>query len=170
MLDGYAALPEAERRAKAAGLAPTLRSIASFDKPMVGHFSDDPRVLEFLASTEHPRLAGLGTSCPDHFLRTKVKPLVLDLPASASVEESITRLTTLHEEYRADYQGYYDRNATPDSPGDSGGGSVDHSDPGGGHVLLRGEQADRPGGRGVLSERDQCDARRGRFVHVCPDR
>jgi len=115
-LDGYAALPEAARRVKAAALAPTLRSIASFDKPMVGHFTDDERVLEFLASAEHPRLAALGTSCPDHFLRTKVKPLVLDLPAGASVEESIARLTVLHEEYRADYQGYYDRNATADSP------------------------------------------------------
>ncbi len=94
-LDGYAALPDDQRRAKAAALAPTLRSIASFDKPMVGHFTDDERVLEFLAGSEHPRLAELGTSCPDHFLRTKVKPLVLDLhcgrpgrglhrPASAS--------------------------------------------------------------------------------------
>jgi rhamnose utilization protein RhaD (predicted bifunctional aldolase and dehydrogenase) len=72
--------------------------------------------LEFLASTEHPRLAGLGTSCPDHFLRTKVKPLVLDLPADASVEESIARLEALHEVYRADYQGYYDRNKTEESP------------------------------------------------------
>ena len=54
---------------------------------MVGHFTDDARVLDFLAAAEHPRLAALGTSCPDHFLRTKVKPLVLDLPASASVEE-----------------------------------------------------------------------------------
>ena len=115
-LDGYAALPEAERRAKAAALAPTLRSIASHDKPMVGHFTDVDVVLDFLASAEHPRLAELGTSCPDHFLRTKVKPLVLDLPASASLEDSITRLTQLHEAYRADYQGYYDRNATADSP------------------------------------------------------
>jgi len=115
-LDGYAALPEAERRAKAAALAPTLRSIASSDKPMVGHFTDSDVVLDFLASTEHPRLAELGTSCPDHFLRTKVKPLVLDLPAAATVEESIARLTELHEAYRADYQAYYDRNANADSP------------------------------------------------------
>jgi rhamnulose-1-phosphate aldolase/alcohol dehydrogenase len=115
-LEGYAALPEAERRAKAAALAPTLRSIASYDKPMVGHFTDSDVVLDFLASAEHPRLAALGTSCPDHFLRTKVKPLVLDLPATASVEESIARLRELHEAYRADYQSYYDRNATPDSP------------------------------------------------------
>ena len=115
-LDGYGALPEAERRAKAAALAPTLRSIASADKPMVGHYTDSDVVLDFLAAAEHPRLAELGTSCPDHFLRTKVKPLVLDLPATASVEDSIARLRELHEAYRADYQGYYDRNATPDSP------------------------------------------------------
>ncbi|WP_182525355.1 bifunctional aldolase/short-chain dehydrogenase [Nocardioides dongkuii] len=115
-LEGYAALPEAERRAKAAALAPTIRGIASQDRPMVGHFADHDVVLDFLASSEHPRLAELGTSCPDHFLRTKVKPMVLDLPASASVEESIARLKELAVSYREDYQGYYDRNATPDSP------------------------------------------------------
>jgi rhamnulose-1-phosphate aldolase/alcohol dehydrogenase len=116
LLDGYGALPDDQRRAKAAALTPTLRSLASFDKPMVGHFNDDERVLEFLSSSEHPRLAELGTSCPDHFLRTKVKPLVLDLPADASVEDCIARLRELHEAYRADYQAYYERNATPDSP------------------------------------------------------
>jgi rhamnulose-1-phosphate aldolase len=115
-LDGYAALPETERRAKAAALAPTIRGIASADRPMVGHYNDSEVVLDFLASAEHPRLAALGTSCPDHFLRTKVKPLVLDLPASASVEESIARLQELAVAYREDYQGYYDRNATADSP------------------------------------------------------
>jgi len=115
-LEGFSALPEAERRAKAAALAPTLRSVASQDKVMVGHFTDDPRVLEFLASTEHPRLAALGTSCPDHFLRTKVKPMLLDLPATASVEECLARLSQLHQAYRADYQAYYDRHAGPDSP------------------------------------------------------
>ena len=115
-LDGYAALPEAERRAKAAALVPTIRSIASQDRPMVGHFTDSDVVLDFLAAEEHPRLAELGTSCPDHFLRTKVKPLVLDLPATASVEESIARLLELHTAYREDYQGYYDRHATADSP------------------------------------------------------
>ena len=115
-LEGYGALPEPERRAKAAALAPTLRSIASTDKAMVGRFTDADVVLDFLAAAEHPRLAALGTSCPDHFLRTKVKPLVLDLPATASVEESITRLRELHESYRADYQAYYDRHATAESP------------------------------------------------------
>src|SRR6476661_3429449 len=108
-LEGYAALPDAERRAKAAALAPTIRGIASADRPMVGHFTDADVVL---AHAEHPRLGELGTSCPDHFLRTKVKPLVLDLPADASVEDSIARLQELHEAYRADYQAYYERNAT----------------------------------------------------------
>jgi rhamnulose-1-phosphate aldolase/alcohol dehydrogenase len=116
VLDGYAALPEAERRARAAALVPTIRSIASHDRPMVGHFTDADVVLDFLARAEHPRLAALGTSCPDHFLRTKVKPLVLDLPATASVEDSVARLRDLHTAYRADYQAYYDRHATPDSP------------------------------------------------------
>ena len=73
-------------------------------------------VLEFLSREKLAPLAELGTSCPDHFLRTKVKPLVVDLPATASVEEILARLPELHAAYRADYQGYYDRNATPDSP------------------------------------------------------
>ncbi|WP_028642830.1 bifunctional rhamnulose-1-phosphate aldolase/short-chain dehydrogenase [Nocardioides sp. URHA0020] len=115
-LAGYGALPEAERRAKAAALAPTIRGIASQDRPMVGHFADTDVVLDFLSAAEHPRLAGLGTSCPDHFLRTKVKPLVLDLPSDATVEDSIARLKELAVSYREDYQGYYDRNATPESP------------------------------------------------------
>jgi rhamnulose-1-phosphate aldolase len=115
-LAGYAPLEKAERLAKAAALAPTIRGLASTDMPQVGHFTDSEAVLDFLSSSEHPRLAALGTSCPDHFLRTKVKPLVLDLPAAASVEDSITRLMELHAEYRLDYQAYYDRHATADSP------------------------------------------------------
>ncbi|WDF33158.1 bifunctional aldolase/short-chain dehydrogenase [Arthrobacter agilis] len=115
-LEGYAALPEEERRAKAAALAPTIRGLASTDKAQVGHFTDDPRVLDFLSAEAHPRLGALGTSCPDHFLRTKVKPLVLDLPAGADIESCLLRLRELHTEYRADYAAYYDRHATPDSP------------------------------------------------------
>ena len=119
---GYEPLPLAERRARAAALAPTIRSIASQDvhestgRRMVGHFTDADVVLDFLAREKHPRLAELGTSCPDHFLRTKVKPLVLDLPPTASVEDSLVRLRELHQSYREDYQAYYDRHATPDSP------------------------------------------------------
>jgi len=113
---GFEALPEADRRAKAAALAPTIRGLASTDKPVVGHYTDSDVVLDFLASEKAPALAALGTSCPDHFLRTKVKPLIVDLPADASVEETIARLRELHTAYRADYQAYYDAHATADSP------------------------------------------------------
>ncbi|RPE76105.1 rhamnulose-1-phosphate aldolase/alcohol dehydrogenase [Frondihabitans sp. PhB161] len=115
-LAGYAALEASARRERAAALAPALRGLVSTDRAQVGHFSDDPRILEFLSRAEHPRLAALGTSCPDHFLRTKVTPLLLDLPPTATVDESLARFATLHDEYRADYQAYYDRHATPDSP------------------------------------------------------
>ncbi len=115
-LDGYEPLPAAERRAKAAALAPTIRGIASHDSPMVGHFDDDPAVLEFLARAEHPRLAALGTSCPDHFLRTKVKPMLLDLPATAPVDDCIARLRELHEPYRDEYRTYYETFADESSP------------------------------------------------------
>ncbi|BCW78345.1 bifunctional aldolase/short-chain dehydrogenase [Arthrobacter sp. NicSoilC5] len=115
-LPGYGALPEAERRVKAAALAPVIRGLASTDKAQLGHFSDDAVVLDFLEAAEHPRLGALGTSCPDHFLRTKVKPLILDLPADASIEDSIARLHELHADYREDYQAYYDRHADADSP------------------------------------------------------
>ncbi|TBN58256.1 bifunctional aldolase/short-chain dehydrogenase [Glaciihabitans arcticus] len=116
VLDGYTALPEAERLAKAAALAPSIRGLVSTDRAQVGHFTDVPVVTDFLASSEHPRLGGLGTSCPDHFLRTKVKPLVLDLPATATVEESLARLTELHEQYRLDYAAYYDAHKVEGSP------------------------------------------------------
>jgi rhamnulose-1-phosphate aldolase/alcohol dehydrogenase len=113
---GYEALSQDERRTRAAALAPTIRGLASHDKPMVGHYTDSAVVLDFLASERAPELAALGTSCPDHFLRTKVKPMILDLPATATVEEQIARLEELHVAYRADYQAYYDAHATAESP------------------------------------------------------
>ncbi|MFI9834137.1 bifunctional aldolase/short-chain dehydrogenase [Streptomyces sp. NPDC051913] len=113
---GYEALAEAERRERAAALAPYVRAIASQDRPQVGHFDDSQVVLDFLASAEHPRLAALGTSCPDHFLRTKVAPLVLDLPPAAPLEEAVARLKELHAVYREEYAAYYQRHALPDSP------------------------------------------------------
>lgn len=116
VLPGYEALPESRRREKAAALAPFLRGLASTDRRQVGHFTDTAPVLDFLSRAEHPRLAALGTSCPDHFLRTKVAPLVLDLPADASIEQCKQRLTELHETYRAEYRAYYERYADPDSP------------------------------------------------------
>ncbi|MBZ4015068.1 bifunctional aldolase/short-chain dehydrogenase [Streptomyces purpurogeneiscleroticus] len=116
VVDGFGALPEDVRRERAAALAPVLRGLASTDKPQVGHFTDTEPVLDFLARAEHPRLAALGTSCPDHFLRTKVRPLVLDLPPAAPLDEVIARLKELHEEYRSEYRAYYERHAGPDSP------------------------------------------------------
>ena len=116
LLDGYATLPQTERRARAAALAPLVRGLASTDHPQVGHFTDAAPVLDFLSRAEHPRLAALGTSCPDHFLRTKVRPLVLDLPAAAPLAEAAERLQELHAEYRREYAAYYDRHATADSP------------------------------------------------------
>src|SRR5664279_5245571 len=115
-IPGYGPLPKAERDARAAALLPFVRGLASTDRPQVGHFTDSAPVLEFLSSAEHPRLAALGTSCPDHFLRTKVRPLVLDLPPTTPFEELVARLRELHEAYRADYRAYYERHAGPDSP------------------------------------------------------
>ncbi|MFF8423654.1 bifunctional aldolase/short-chain dehydrogenase [Streptomyces sp. NPDC016566] len=116
VIEGYEALPERERRERAAALAPYVRSIASQDRPQAGHFDDSEVVLDFLSRAGHPRLATLGTSCPDHFLRTKVRPLVLDLPPSAPLEEAVARLRELHAAYRAEYAAYYRRHALPDSP------------------------------------------------------
>lgn len=116
VIAGFEALPAEERRAKAASLFPLIRGLASTDRSQVGHFDDSPAVLEFLAAEEHPRLAALGTSCPDHFLRTKVRPMVLDLPPAASDEEVSVRLKELHQSYRDDYARYYDEHAEADSP------------------------------------------------------
>lgn len=116
VVPGNEPLPEAERRAKAAALFPTVRGLASTDHPQVGHYTDADVVLDFLAREKLAPLAELGTSCPDHFLRTKVKPLVVDLPATAGVEEITKRLKELHAAYRDDYRAYYERHATPDSP------------------------------------------------------
>ncbi|MEU4063922.1 bifunctional aldolase/short-chain dehydrogenase [Streptomyces wedmorensis] len=116
VVEGYAALPPAERRERAAALAPYVRGLASQDQPQVGHFTDTDAVLDFLARAEHPRLAALGTSCPDHFLRTKVRPLVLDLPAGVPLAEAVGRLRELHAAYREEYAAYYARHAVEDSP------------------------------------------------------
>lgn len=116
VVEGYAALEDSRRRERAAALAPYVRALASQDRPQVGHFTDSDVVLDFLASAEHPRLAALGTSCPDHFLRTKVRPLVLDLPPTVELDAAIARLEELHGEYREEYAAYYQRHADADSP------------------------------------------------------
>jgi rhamnulose-1-phosphate aldolase/alcohol dehydrogenase len=116
VIPGYGALPESERHARAAALLPVLRGLASTDRPMVGHYTDSEAVLDFLGRSEHPRLAALGTSCPDHFLRTKVAPLVLDLAPTAGLDEAVARLRELHDAYRTAYAAYYERHASADSP------------------------------------------------------
>ncbi|MBL8776808.1 MAG: bifunctional aldolase/short-chain dehydrogenase [Acidimicrobiales bacterium] len=98
------------RRAEAARLAPRLRAIASRDQRVVGHFTDTDVVLDFLSREKLDGLVALGTSCPDHFLRTKIKPLVV--PAGSTEDE----LVALHERYRAEYTAYYEHHAAPDSP------------------------------------------------------
>ncbi|WP_020647493.1 bifunctional rhamnulose-1-phosphate aldolase/short-chain dehydrogenase [Amycolatopsis balhimycina] len=113
---GFEVLPTEERHARAAALAPVVRGLASTDQRVVGHYTDSEVVLEFLSREKLAPLAALGTSCPDHFLRTKVRPLVVDLPASAPLEDVVARLKELHGEYRDAYRAYYERYATPDSP------------------------------------------------------
>jgi len=116
VVPGYDPLPDTERLARAADLAPVIRGLASTDRRQVGHFTGSPVVLDFLSRTRHAELAALGTSCPDHFLRTKVRPLVLDLPSAAPLATAITRLRELHGAYRDDYRAYYERHATADTP------------------------------------------------------
>ncbi|MFG3146152.1 bifunctional rhamnulose-1-phosphate aldolase/short-chain dehydrogenase [Streptomyces sp. M41(2017)] len=116
VVEGFEPLAPADRRERAAALAPHVRALASQDRPQVGHFTDSDEVLDFLARAEHPRLAALGTSCPDHFLRTKVRPLVLDLSPAASLDDAVARLKELHAEYRVEYAAYYERHAEPGSP------------------------------------------------------
>ena len=116
VIPGYEPLPAERRHARAAALAPVIRGLASTDRPQVSHYTDSDVVLDFISRAEHPRLAALGTSCPDHFLRTKVRPMALDLPPDAPLDDVIARLRELHQAYRADYAAYYQRHAGPDSP------------------------------------------------------
>jgi rhamnulose-1-phosphate aldolase/alcohol dehydrogenase len=112
----YKPLDPAARKARAAELAPHLRGVASQDVKMVGHFTDAEVVLHFTESADLFKLAALGTSCPDHFLRTKISPMVLDTAPDAPLEEVLARVAELHEKYREIYASYYTRNASKDSP------------------------------------------------------
>jgi rhamnulose-1-phosphate aldolase/alcohol dehydrogenase len=105
------------RRAAAARLMPAVRGMVSKDRPMVGHFDDQPAVLEFVNAAGMAPLAALGTSCPDHFLRTKVRPLVVEFdPASPDISATLANLAPQVAAYRADYAAYYERCKHPDSP------------------------------------------------------
>ena len=112
-------LPAADRKKQAAALAPLLRGFCSSDQRMIGHFTDDERVLQFINSHDLDKLAPLGTSCPDHFLRTKIKRLVLPLTPDTDLADTKTLQETLapaFEAYRKDYSDYYDTCKHPDSP------------------------------------------------------
>ena len=113
---GFGPLPERERRLRAAALAPVLRELASSERPAVGHWIDSEPMLDFIARQAAPRVVRLGTSCPDHLIRTKVRPLLLDLPTDTPLEALIARLRELHREYRADYLAYYERYADHTTP------------------------------------------------------
>jgi len=113
----HSSLPAEERRAAAARLMPAIRGFVSGNQHMVGHFTDSDAVLEFVNAKDMERLAALGTSCPDHFLRTKICPLVVDFdPAKPDVDATLAGLADAVAEYRVGYQAYYDRCKRDDSP------------------------------------------------------
>jgi rhamnulose-1-phosphate aldolase/alcohol dehydrogenase len=108
-----------QRKKQAATLAPVLRGLCSSKQHMIGHFTDDSRVLEFINSNDLDRLAPMGTSCPDHFLRTKISPLVLTLASDADLSDVKALKETLEpafEAYRAMYTDYYEACKHPNSP------------------------------------------------------
>lgn len=112
-------LPEADRKKQASSIAPILRGFCSSYRNMIGHFTDDARVLEFTNSNDLAKLAPLGTSCPDHFLRTKISPLVLELAPNEDLTDVAAikaKLTPAFEAYRAMYTEYYNTCKRDNSP------------------------------------------------------
>ncbi|WPO81681.1 bifunctional aldolase/short-chain dehydrogenase [Chryseobacterium sp. JJR-5R] len=112
-------LPAEERKDKAAQLMPLLRGLASSENRMVGHFTDSEVVLEYINSNDLDRLAPMGTSCPDHFLRTKIQPLVLTLDKNEDLSDAksvLEKLNPLFEQYRQEYKEYYETCRHPNSP------------------------------------------------------
>ncbi|WP_268223645.1 bifunctional aldolase/short-chain dehydrogenase [Sinomicrobium oceani] len=107
------------RKDQASAIAPLLRGLCSSERRMIGHFTDTDRVLEFVNSNDLERLAPLGTSCPDHFLRTKIQPLLLPLDAGADVtrpEDVLKQLEPAFGQYRKEYKEYYDNCRHDNSP------------------------------------------------------
>ncbi|HEU4904292.1 MAG TPA: bifunctional aldolase/short-chain dehydrogenase [Flavisolibacter sp.] len=126
-------LPKEERLKQAAALAPVLRGFCSGKTKMIGHFTDDERVLQFINSNDLDRLAPLGTSCPDHFLRTKISPLVLNLEAGedlSNTEAVRQKLAPQYEAYRKLYEDYYNGCKHPNSPAIRDANPVVHLFPG----------------------------------------
>ncbi|MDB5109668.1 MAG: fabG 6, partial [Mucilaginibacter sp.] len=112
-------LPETDRKKQAVALAPVLRGFCSSNTKMIGHFTDDARVLEFINSNDLARLAPMGTSCPDHFLRTKISPLVLALATGEDLSDITAlkeKLAPAFEGYRKMYEDYYNTCKHSNSP------------------------------------------------------
>lgn len=112
-------LPDENRKEQAALIAPILRGLCSSNQRMVGHFSDDAHILEFINSKDLNQLAPLGTSCPDHFLRTKIRPLVLDLPMDADLTDAQAVKEKIEPhwlDYRKKYNAYYEACKRETSP------------------------------------------------------
>jgi rhamnulose-1-phosphate aldolase/alcohol dehydrogenase len=108
-----------QRKDKAAQVAPLLRGLCSSENAMIGHFTDDDKVLEYINSNDLERLAPMGTSCPDHFLRTKIKPLILNLAPDEDLSDDqkiLDKISNSFEQYRKDYQDYYNACKHPNSP------------------------------------------------------
>ncbi|RWB11879.1 bifunctional rhamnulose-1-phosphate aldolase/short-chain dehydrogenase [Mesorhizobium sp.] len=130
------------RRAIAAKLMPRIRGLISEKSHKLGHFDDQPAVLEFVNSKDLRPLAALGTSCPDHFLRTKIRPLVIEFdPAKPDVDEVIARLADDIAAYRVGYQAYYDSCKHADSPAIRDPNAVVYLMPGVGMFTFAGDKA-----------------------------
>ncbi len=131
-----------ERRAFAAKLMPEIRARIGAGERKVGHFDDGAAVLEFVNSRHLRDLAALGTSCPDHFLRTKIRPLVLDFdPATGSVDTVLAGLDAAVAAYREDYAAYHARCRRPDSPAARDGNAVVYLVPGVGMITFARDKA-----------------------------
>ncbi|TCS57621.1 rhamnulose-1-phosphate aldolase/alcohol dehydrogenase [Primorskyibacter sedentarius] len=138
----HQSLSEAERRAVAARLMPAIRGFVSGNQHMVGHFNDSDAVLEFVNAQNMEPLAALGTSCPDHFLRTKIRPLVVNFdPAQGNLDEVLEGLPTQINAYREDYAAYYERCKHDDSPAQRDPNAVVYLVPGVGMITFAKDKA-----------------------------
>ncbi len=138
----HASLPAARRREIAATLMPRIRGLISTTVRKVGHFDDSDAVLQFVGSEHCERLAAIGTSCPDHFLRTKIRPLLLPYDAGRDSLETLTeRLPAAIEKYREEYGAYYERCRRPGSPAQRDANPVVYLIPGVGMITFAADKA-----------------------------
>ena len=153
-------LAETDRKKQAVALAPILRGFCSSKTKMIGHFTDDMRVLEFINSNDLERLAPMGTSCPDHFLRTKISPLVLELNANADLTDVAAikeKLEPAFETYRNMYAEYYNQLQTSEQSGHTGCQSRRYSLSGCWYVHFCKGQTNGTCGIRILYKCHQCD-------------